>query len=73
MRKKYGLLFSLYVCEHNIASVASFAKKFNVPIKDIRKVANRLKKDGVLASKRGRYGGYSLIGRPTVLSAVGSV
>lgn len=72
MNKDYGVLFSLWVCRHNVASVGSFAKKFKLPIKDVRKMANKLKINGFMSTKRGRFGGYSLVGRPTVKSIAGA-
>lgn len=51
---------ALYASEENLASIKSVAGRRNLSEKYLERIVSLLKKDGIVKSTRGAYGGYCL-------------
>ena len=75
----YGLLALIYLAQHggdSPAQVQQVASATGVPVEYLRKLMGRLCKARLIASVRGRHGGFRLaipIGRITVLRVVEAI
>jgi DNA-binding IscR family transcriptional regulator len=74
-KSQYGILFALYLIRFEKASVKVAAKELGLSSMFLDQVVSCLRRKGILTSKRGPGGGYSLIGDPTaatIMTALGS-
>ncbi|MBN1594341.1 Rrf2 family transcriptional regulator [candidate division FCPU426 bacterium] len=64
-RSEYSLLFLLYLLRQHaqgqvFVKLAKFAQKYNIPRKYLEQLANILRQNKYIKSKRGMKGGYAL-------------
>ncbi len=69
---KYSLkvLSILTENQHTAYSASDLSQKTNVPIKFLEKILIELKKGGIISSKKGVKGGYTLIKNPEKVTLV---
>ena len=66
-KTKYGLHAVIYLAKHaarGAVLISDLAKEERMPRKFLEAILLELKKNGILTSKKGKGGGYSLRGKP---------
>jgi|SRR5699024_8173235 len=66
-KTKYGIKALVYLCQHSDqgpVSIAKIAEAENIPHKFLEAILLLLRKNGILASKKGKNGGYYLLKNP---------
>ena len=70
MKAKYGLRALLYLAKHEgegLVLISDLAEKENIPKKFLELILLDLKNHGILQSKKGKGGGYSLGRKPAAI------
>ena len=70
MKAKYGLRALLYLARHEgegLVLISDLAEKENIPKKFLELILLDLKNHGILQSKKGKGGGYSLGRKPAAI------
>lgn len=63
---QYGMLLALYLTKAGRSNLGYIAEGLNLSKSFTQQVARKLRLAGVIKSVRGKYGGYELVGEPTV-------
>lgn len=67
MKTKYGIKALTYICKNTGSGpipISEISQKENIPRKFLEAILLTLKKGKILASKKGKYGGYYLLQYP---------
>lgn len=68
-----GILICLYLTRSGRTNMKNIADNLSYSQDFLQKIAAKLRKKKIVASKKGPKGGYELVGNPTILSIVQAV